>query len=563
MEKNIINSFESLNGIRQKPWGNYLLAEDIDLGGQDWEPLDFYGTLDGNGKRISNFRITGYTDNGHQGFFGLLGEDAQVCNLTLTGIYLVAAENAVAIGALAGVNHGTIRSCSVGADAPFVPTPSKKRNVLTGDPDGSYLISPNGKLAGAIVGNNTGTITDVHSYLRLLTPLHGLCAENTGEVHGMYADVSHRTQLLPQSAVAMRREIVAHMELQGNFRWIPGKDMGFTSAYTGSYKIYEKDAVHYGLPYTQKYGSVERAQYCLTEDEYVADWLPAFSDAAQEAQGCQETPWDVYLGNDCSGAVYWSWQRTCPSVEFGYTGDMIPTEENQKLYGILPVGEYRAEGLLTKEIVQANTPERIAQCYAQLRMGDAIVMRDPGYGHTRLVARDPMVVRKEDGSIDLDASYLATHEQGVGKGSSGRNSTWQLNARYTFRDLLETNYLPITNRDLQAGEAPAVQLNAEGITDPFSGAVVSNYRIISTTVTLVHRGTQERYESVEFTALDKNRNKRTPKEDGYARSTVRKAVLSSHRETLRNIPKGKYDYRVCVCLSTGNTYAVHSGSYEE
>lgn len=563
MEKDIINSFETLDKMRQNPWGSFFLTEDIDLGGQIWEPLDFHGTLDGNGKRISNFRITNCTDNGHQGFFGLLGEDARVCNVILTGIYLVAAENAVAIGALAGVNHGTIRSCSVGADAPFVPTPSKKRNVLTGEPDDSCLIAPKGVCAGAIAGINAGMVTDVRSYLRLLTPKQGLCAVNSGTVQGTYADVSQRTQLLPQSAIAMRREIVAHMETQGNFCWIPGKDMGFTSAYTGSYKIYEKDAVHYGLPYTQKYGSVERAQYCMTEDAYVADWLPAFSDAAQEAQGSKETPWDVYLGNDCSGAVYWAWQRTCPSVEFGYTGDMIPTEENQKLYGILPVGEYRAEGVLTKEIVQANMPERIAQCYAQLHMGDAIIMRDPGYGHTRLVARDPMVVRKEDGSIDLNASYLATHEQGVGKGSSGRNSTWQLNARYTFRDLLETGYLPITNRDLREGYAPAVQVMAEGITNPFSGKVRSNYRIISTTVALTHRDTRKKYESVEFTALDKNRNKRTPKEDGYARSTVREAVLSPHRDTMQNIPKGEYTYTVSVCLSTGNTYAVHSGSYEE
>jgi len=555
-----IDSVEALQQIRNAPAGNYRLTADIDLEGAIWEPVDFCGCLDGNGKSISNFRIS---SGKNLGFFCALDKNAVVRDLTLKSFSVVTDKTTVMAGSLAAVNRGRIDNCTLGADAPYVATPIGNRNALTGYCDDSCIYAEKtAAIVGAVAGENSGVITGTVSYIRLLNAHQGLCGKNTGSVDGLYRDVTYRTELLPQRAIAMRKEIVSHMETQGNFRWIPGKNMTFTSAYTGSVKVYEKDQVHYGLPYTQKNGCIERAAYCMTQDDYIADWLPGYSDAAKEAYGSDVAPWDVYLGNDCSGAVYWAWQRVCPSVEFGYTGDIVPTEENQKLYGILPLGDYRSDTLLTDEVIKANTPERIAACYPLLRMGDAIVMRDPGYGHIRLVARDPMVMRRQDSSIDLDASYVPTHEHGVGKGSSGRLSTWQLDARYTFRDLLDTHYVPITNRDLLTGYAAPVELCAEGAETPFAGKVVCNYRIISTEVKLEHVQTGEIYTSVEFTALDKDRHKASPKQDGYARSTIRSVELADHLGNLKDIPSGEYAFTVSVRLSTGNTYIVRQGYAE-
>jgi len=552
-----IDTAESLQKIGK---GNYRLTADINLDGAVWEPIDFAGILDGNGKCVYNFRVV----NGeNRGFFSVLEDTAVVYGLTLKNFSVVTDENTRSAGGLAGVNRGKIENCILGEDAPFVPTPRGNRNALTGYCDDSTVYAERtDAVVGAVAGDNSGVITDVVSYIRLLNNHQGLCGKNTGKAEGLYRDVSHRVERLPQNAIAMRKEIVAHMERQGNFVWIPSKDMTFTSAYSGSVKVYEKDQVHYGLPYTQKNGSIERAAHCMTRDDYIAEWLPGYSDAAKESYGSAVAPWDVYLGNDCSGAVYWSWQRVCPSVEFGYTGDMVPTAENQKLYGVLPLGDYLSETLLTDEVIKVNTPERIIGCYPLLRMGDAIVSRDPTYGHTRLVARDPMVMRHADGSIDIDASYVPTHEHGVGKGSSGRLSTWQMDCRYTFRDLLDTHYLPITNRDLVAGIAAPVQLNTEGIETPFTGKITCNYRIISTEVKLQHMQTGQTYESVEFTALDKDRFKDNPRKDGYARSTIRSVELADHFDNLKDIPSGEYAFTVSVRLSTGNTYIVRQGYAE-
>lgn len=557
-----IDSAEGLQKLRQAPDGHFRLTADIDLKGEEWVPVDFNGTLEGNGKKISHFRIARATEAGFQGFFGCLDTAAQVSDLTLTHLTVVPAENACCVGAFAGVNRGRLTGCTVGADAPYQPTVRGNRNALTGFCDESDIYKSHNPDAcvGAIAGINTGVITDALSYLRLLGSHQGLCGKNSGRVQGLYRDVSHRSDLLPQRAIAMREKIVAHMRAMGDFRWIPQKDMCFTSAYSDTRKVYEQDSLHYGLPYTQKYGSLERAQYCLSTDQKVADWLPSFSDAAPEAQGCRQTPWDVYLGNDCSGAVYWSWQRACASVSFGFTGDMVPTEENQKEYGVLPLGGYQADTLFTDDIIAQNGPERIAECLALLRMGDAIIQRDHKNGHTRLAARDPMVMRREDGTIDPEESYLPTHEHGVGKGSSGRNSTWQLDCRYTFRELL-VNYLPITNKELLEGRDAPVELQTDEIRGPWEGQVSSNYRIISTTVSMTHQATGKTWESVQFTALDRNRHKATVRDDGFARSTIRTAELSWHKEDFSQLPAGEYSYTVSVLLGTGTTHIVFRGNY--
>lgn len=556
-----IDSKESLMQLCRNPDGHFCLCADVDMAGEEWLPVDFQGVLDGNGHRICNIKITHASERGYQGFFGQLSEKARVSGLTLTGLQIIVAEDAVAVGSVAGVNYGTITNCTVGADAPWLPTRSGKRKILQGDCDHSFIRSRGESEAkvGAVVGINAGTITDVISYLRLLLPgnASGLCGE--GQATGLWRDVSNRTDKLSHEAIAMRQKIVDHMYRMGDIRWIPSKDLNFTTAYSdGINVVYAKDVAHYGLPYTQKFGSLERLQACLEADGYVKDDLPGYSDAADKDPGNTLPGWDNYLGNDCSGAVFWAWARACPSVRFAYTGHMIPTPGNQAEFGVRPVGTYRANCENSPEVLAANGQTAILEGYAALRMADAIVMRSPAHGHTRLVFRDPVVMRREDGSIDPQASYVPTHEQGVGKGSSGRDSTWQLNCRYTFGELLETGYLPITSADLLAGSVPDAQLQAQ-VDGPFSGKIYANYRIISTTVCLTSAMDAARYKSTVFCNVV-NRHREDPGcGDGKARDTVAFAELTKHAENLQHIPGGQYDYTVSALLSNGTSYSAFSG----
>ena len=169
-----------------------------------------------------------------------------------------------------------------------------------------------------------------------------------------------------------------------------------------------------------------------------------------------------------------------------------------------------------------------------------------------------MVIRNADGVIDSDASYVPTHEQGVGKGFTERETTWQLNCRYPFRELV-AQFLPITNPDLQRGTPSPVKVWSEGVEGPFSGSVSSNYRIISTTVELTNRSTRQHFESTIFPTMVRKHIDPPQSNDNLARSTVKTAQLAVHRTDLPQLPAGEYEYSISVRLSNGSTYCVHTG----
>ena len=45
-----VHTPEDLAAMAENPQGSYILMEDLDMTGIPWKPIDFYGTLDGNGR---------------------------------------------------------------------------------------------------------------------------------------------------------------------------------------------------------------------------------------------------------------------------------------------------------------------------------------------------------------------------------------------------------------------------------------------------------------------------------------------------------------------------------
>ncbi len=93
--------------------GSYALLNDIDLGGEEWEPIGdnyspFSGTLEGNHHTISDFKIT--VNTSYCGLFGAL--TGTVSNLNLEDVIILQnmPENIFA-GCLAGCFNGTIANC--------------------------------------------------------------------------------------------------------------------------------------------------------------------------------------------------------------------------------------------------------------------------------------------------------------------------------------------------------------------------------------------------------------------------------------------------------------------
>lgn len=121
---------EDLAAIGQNPSGSYILMEDLDMSGIDWNCPDFSGKLDGNGHAILNLTIThpGPTtgtildgnlneyDSALAGMFANL-DHAEIKNLKLLNLRaLVESDTYITLGGVAAISkESTITDCEITA----------------------------------------------------------------------------------------------------------------------------------------------------------------------------------------------------------------------------------------------------------------------------------------------------------------------------------------------------------------------------------------------------------------------------------------------------------------
>lgn len=130
----------------------YSLTSDIDMTGRVWTPVgavaggntastysgeEFQGEFYGDNHTISNLTTEGINCN-FQGFFGWIGEYAGIMDLILTDVNISGANS---VGAMAGVNQGTINNCSVSGE-----------------------VTATAQGAGGLIGyNQAGTVENCHA----------------------------------------------------------------------------------------------------------------------------------------------------------------------------------------------------------------------------------------------------------------------------------------------------------------------------------------------------------------------------------------------------------------
>jgi len=199
------------------------------------------------------------------------------------------------------------------------------------------------------------------------------------------------------------------------------------------------------------------------------------------------------VGTDCSGSVVRSWAAAGADVPLVSTLLMCPDN------GFLHVGEFSASfDHVSSEEIRANAPEVMYDAYALLQKADAVVCRKNASGHTRLVI-GVHVVHNADGSIDPAASYAETLEQTRGFIRREHKSFDEKlgedvydicgNVKYTFANLYETGYMPITCRaftDPAPIPAPAVTdtLDTYDGASLFAGEIRANRLIDAVIMTI-------------------------------------------------------------------------------
>lgn len=306
-----------------------------------------------------------------------------------------------------------------------------------------------------------------------------------------------------------------------------------------------------------KYGTITHQLSCGYQEKYAGSQTMIVGETVESAD---HAGWSRYLGNDCSQAIAWAWREVVSSdVANGGTvianvRHMAPTTDYQKRFGVLPVGglvpsAYSAQA--SCQMLDAVGKDGFYNAYAQVSRGDAII--DAKSGHSRMVAYDPICIRKYNGSIDETNSYLITHEQGGTPKNEYTSCNWD--RVLGFKDLVDLNtshksdgtggcyhYYPTTIPAFHNVDNAAVTSHVT-----YAGGVVkSNFYILSTSVDGNEVFTAIcQHNGLKDTATDKTETLVGP---GY-----REAQLSVNLADVHGDVTGK---TVVVRLSNGDTYTV-------
>ena len=556
---------EGVKLIAQHPDATFEILCNMDLEGATLAPIpEFTGTIRGGSFTLKNFTVQG----GSEESFGFVGVNkGDISSLYMDGVTMIPGSAAKYIGFLAGTNAGKITRGIITASKLEVPQAAENA------------------VCGGIVGQNTGSITNVNATVDLIysatngakvggivgqakggvldyTENHGaltVTGENmtVGLLAGEIADVvmtdcvfggadnSLNGKLfvnmtgnpdddelvttpnaiyrvndyhapLPPDQQKLRNRVVEEMNAMGLFEWRLHNDLihTCTCALAECNGVYNDSTLYIGIPYNHKGSSLERMRYVMDEEGYIKDWL--FDLEPYDG-------FDLYMGNDCSTAVAHAWWTVSNSTDFYRVTYMIPQNAKnchvgtgRSDSGIIPVGDYEYEMSLTKGytiyMVEATGEQRMCKAYASMRKGDAYAyIGEPG-GHTRMAAADPVVFYNQKGEIDPNYSYVLSSEQGGARdieSPTGEtiHTAWRVNYKFTFANLLERGYVPVTCEELLTGEMePAtceIQNGADGFQGMYDGLVKANYFLDSVDLEIKNSAGEVVFFHTMWTTVDK------------------------------------------------------------
>ena len=380
----------------------------------------------------------------------------------------------------------------------------------------------------------------------------------------------------PEEILQTRRDIAeAHMRSMGSRLWRANEDVTYTLL--NNILPEESDDWHrlairagrlyQGVPYSFA-GCADAAFWDFAGEADERGILPvsglhwkAFSGSGVKT---------ARIGNDCASAVMQAWSRVGSSIQFTNTKTMT------RALGYLPVGEYATEPeeyTSTKALCRENGEQTMFEAYACLRKADALVCREPGFGHALMVVRVE-VIRRADGSIDGDASFAVTMEQSRMPLMNGEKYfhpglqedvyiTFGLDRRFSFREIIEEGYLPVTCRELvdpAPAAVPTVWDSPEEHdgTAVLSGVIHSNWPIDCVTIAIADAHGAPVQEGTVYAARGPHR---------YALD-LRQFVVDTPeqmrgRVAPEGLPAGSYRCTITCRLSSGQRCTVRDFAFEK
>ena len=610
---------EGVKNIVNHPDGKFELLCDVDMEGAVLAPIGadkpFTGELNGALYNIRNFTVQG----GNEESFGFIGVNkGKVSNLLLDQVTFVPGSNAKNIGAMSGVNEGTIDHCTItggtmtvekaenNASCGVIGTNTGTLNSLSCTVDLVYQAEGAANVGGLVGTAKGGQVKNVEN--------HGaLTISGTNKTVGLFAgsaedmvfsdcvfggsDNSMGGKLftnftgneddelivaanakwrdngciepLPENVMAVREKTVKAMYDLCTVEWRVPRDLVHTCycQLSGCHGAYSDQYTYYGAPYNHKSCSVSRINYCLNEDRTIQDWFYDLD---------SYDGFDIYIGSDCSSTVQQAWWAVSNSTNTGNTSG-IPAAYGK---GTIAVGDYKCDFELKKETrdgvtktwtaqyIEATEEQVMLESYAAMRPGDAVVSHYKEGGHTRMVATFPVIIRDQEGKIDPVYSYVLMHEQGSTWFDEEKmiTSSCKTNEKYTFASLYGNAYVPVTCEELLTGELEPAEAQlldgCGGYAGMFTGKVQANYHLDYVKVTV----TDEAGNVVMDHPIFPTAQKADDYGNGYftGRSYTDSMYMADFAAALTTVKfqEGKdYRYTITASLATFEQIQVHEGSF--
>lgn len=533
---------------------HYVLMADIDLEGRQWEPVKkFKGQLDGNGKTVSNVTICNSVD-GNLGLFATL--NGTVKNLHLENVTLTADGDTQYAGLLAGTNRGVIENCTVtGCITDDRAETEAYVGIFAGVNDGGKVRGGSNLLTATAGSPNpqdkvAGLSGRVALFLangrEAAVGVAGKTAPSAVDSSMRWQDTSGSIAYKPEAQQLQRQAVVDKMYQMGTVRWTTSEEISYTASnntMSTHSNVFIPGRTYIGLPYSGCEGSYERflSQMQETPDEQgrlvtVTGLEDGIKTKAGEKFGFIRT-----MGNDCYGSVVWALSAAVPAaleeggIQPASAHLLVPNDYNTRNFGVLPVGGYQVipsdetqytdgiDARDTRTIIELNGGAAgMAQYYARATRGDFLLYISytwkPETGtwkrtgnHGRMLAYDPMIVRRWDGTADLEESYVITHEQGDGlydnrmadgqyetyRGYNLKQSSWRTDYKYTLSLLLTEEgynaalrpgsgygYVPITAGVYDRGDVQLHCKEVSRVTLPNQGWYEANFMLTSAKMTI-------------------------------------------------------------------------------
>lgn len=333
-----------------------------------------------------------------------------------------------------------------------------------------------------------------------------------------------------------RDVVVDYMKKQAELKWVCSKDFGISEQFShwGISLEYKKGETYYGLVYSDYKVSYQQFEDLLVNGTYTNE----------------SSDWKTVPGVGCYMSILNSIQQF--ENTDGYTDIFMPGHAD---FLLNTVGDYKLPDTIrrTQDICEANGADAMYEAFLQLKKGDIIFTKDyyekGNSVHCRVVVEEPTIHKNGLGKLVPSRCSIKTIEQ-TNKfdetRTDGVKTTWYIDHTYSFTDLYNTYYVPVTLKSYEMSksemELPYILLDKEVTSEvlakgAFSSSVKSNFPI--------------RFVNVDI--LDKDGKVVSTGIKGDLHSTYNVALRNSFLTVFDGLEKGvEYTFVLTAGISRGS-----------